>query len=272
MKKHIRPLTAFKKANPLLYKILSYDLTSTSEKGKENEIYWNYAYWELNTNSNMPKRPDEFYWKDYNNKNNIGTTTEMGRLLLTCWYYDIELFGKKICSYVYNSWRRKVNKNEKFNDLEFQKLVKHIRENLDYYYHNENELKLYILKNMFNDELQQYLPEPPEELKNYKKAIELITAQHKARIKKDKDWYVNNYAILEEYIDYLQEQLDGYGITYKDLNDFEKDRNEKNKEFHRHINQIQENYKSQIMDVKQLPGYNIENFIQNGQMSEMNKN
>ena len=144
--KQIRPLSAYKKANPQSYENLYNESESTSKKSKENDFYWLYAFCNLNQfdKSLLEKTPQLFFFKNEHNRNNKLTITEIGRLLLTGWYYGIEEFTKELSVCVEKSYYKKIKDKVNFNDLEFYEVIKHIRQNLDYYHINKNEAILKI--------------------------------------------------------------------------------------------------------------------------------
>ena len=76
--------------------------------------------------------PPPFFWKSENNRNNKLTISELGRLLLTGWHYNIEEYTLELLRYVERSYYKKVKENEAFNDLEIHSVVKHLRENIIY--------------------------------------------------------------------------------------------------------------------------------------------
>lgn len=250
-KKHIRPLTAYKKANPEYYGIFEKIgvLKSISKKGRENEWYWWYGYKKLKEALNIDDKPPSFFWQSEEVKNNIVTITEIGRLLLTGWYYDEKEWTIKVGGYVYKAYQRKKETGEEFNDLLFSKAVKHIRENISYYYNKENELKLYILKEFFNNELQPLLPERPEELKSLDEAIDFLSNIKKNALKKDKDFYYNKANFLEDYLFYLQEFMEENYITgYLTEEEFKEEEELKNKSYWEKIQTLEENYNELIKD------------------------
>jgi hypothetical protein len=249
--KQIRPLTAFKKAKPEYYTRVYLPL-----KVKENEFYVWYAIFTLDI-----KDKDSFFWNINGNLTNKVTLSEIGRLLIYGWYYNIEDWAKNVGGYIYRAYKRKEKTGEVFNDLHFAEAVKHIRENIAVYYHREEELRLYILQKFFNNELQPLLPEKPEELKSLDKALEFIDTQHKNRLKKDKDWYVKHYNNLEEYVAYLQELLETANITdYLTEKEFTEGQKRESRAYWEKIETLEKDYNEQIrgktlklMD-KLLPG------------------
>lgn len=243
--KHIRPIASYRKANPELYRVINYNVSDTklSKKQEENNFYWMYACFELD----FFKRSKEggfnkFCWKDENTKNNICTITEMGRLHLTGWYYNIENFTLGLCKKLYAAYNYKIDNNIQFNDLEFSKAIIHIRENIGYYYHNENELKIYLLKHFFEKEIQKLLPHPPEEYQHLLEVIDFLEDIKKRNLKKDPEFYYHRTDDLENYTIYLEELLESYGISYLSEEDFLKQNKKDSEEYVKQIQQQESEY------------------------------
>jgi len=249
-KKHIRPLIAFKKANPELYAVFSMDIKATSKKGAENEWYWKYAYFKLVKLLNIDPTPPSFFWHTGGEvKNNIGTVTELGRLLLTGWYYNAEDWAIKVGGYVYRAYQRKKEKGEEFNDLLFKEAVNHIRENIGYYYHNEEELKLYILKEFFNDELKTLLPPPPQKIKDHERTINIISELRKNQKKKGIDHWIEKAKDWESYSYYLIDFLESLGVgDFLSFEDWIKEQERDGKEYYNELRKSQEDYEKQIFN------------------------
>lgn len=238
-----------------------------SVKGKENEFYFLYAcvYSGIKTknvildpaqisiiegykNKNNPteKELEEFTGKvkiasyhltkyEYNaffytnegEPTNKLTISELGRLLLTGWHYGIKEYTQELLRYVERSYYKKVKENEAFNDLEIHSVVKHLRENIIYYYQNKDECKFYILDKLFNKTLKSILPPLPEKLKKHEELIDLLTEIRKNQIAKGIDFWINKADELENkvyeleaYADYLKEGIVSYGtgdfLTFDD--------------------------------------------------------
>jgi hypothetical protein len=257
--KHIRPLIAFKKLNARIYNLICEAVNSeesSSIKGKENNWYWMYAFISYDEIFDSKNNPPSFFFKTNDKKNNKGTTIELGRLLLTAWTYDIESWALNVGSYVYKAYQKKISENEPFNDLEFKDAVKHIRENIVYYYSNESDLKLYILQKFFKTEVESLLPEKPKELKSINDAIGFLEKIHKARLKTNKNWYVENYYFLEDYVYYLQELLDEAQVKgYLSEAEFRQESEKENIIFHNKIKEMENKYKDQIKKLAlNIPG------------------
>lgn len=252
MSKQIRPLSAYKKAYREYYQMID-ELTkdeATSKKGKENSWYWWYGSLEVDIggdNTSTKRREDPFFFNKDGGKNNKGTVSELGRLLLTGWYYNIEDRTKEISLFVYRSYHKKLARGDGFNDLEFKEAVKHIRENIGYYYHNKEELKLYILETFFNSDLKPLLPEPPELLESHDKAIELLEELYK---NKSKDWFKEQFFLVDSYWYYLSEILDSYDIPYFSLQEFKAKDDKEAEEYVAEIKQARNKYREKL---KALP-------------------
>lgn len=298
MSKVIRPLVAFKKANPEIYLRLWNLITATSKKAQENEFYFIYAYNYLGVETvkeildpaqieiiefikqeNLTKKKltedelqkkiqdikratyhltkyefNSFYFNTKEEYTNIGTVSEIGRLLLYGWYYDIESWSKEIGGYIYKAYKKIESSGEAFNDLDFKEAVKHIRENIGYYYQNEPELKLYILKTFFNDKLQELLPEKPKELKEYEDAIDFLKIVRKHQKAKGIDYWIKYADNLESYIIDLQNFLEEIGVVnYLSFEDWERERKKENEEYFNELDNLYKEYKKSIIsDIKKL--------------------
>lgn len=252
MSKQIRPLSAYKKANPNLFHLLD-SLAGkeiNSKKGRENAWYFTYGLYETETGvEDYEARYEDSFFLVGRERTNISTVSELGRLLLTGWYYNIEDWAKEISFYVYNSYHKKLDRGDAFNDLEFKEAIKHIRDNIGYYYHNKDELKLYILETFFKSDLEPLLPEPPPKLKKHNRVTELVETIHKNRLKQDKNWYVKNFELLEQYGYYLSEILDSYDIPYLSLEDFKAQEDKKTEEYYNEIREVENSYRASLKDI-----------------------
>jgi len=210
----IRPLVAFKKVNKKSWDnfIKCWQPTGT-KKSIENQFYWNYCCSEFG--SKLDKE-HPFFWKD-KTCTNKGTISELGRLLLYGWYYDDEEFSMQVCQWILNAWTKKP---KVFNDGAYKRFVKSIRDDYGYYSQNQNEVKIELLKEFFNDELETYLPEKPKEIKEFEEVIEFLNKIKDNHLKEDKDFYYNRADKLEQYAFYLQEILDNYNIPYQTEDEF----------------------------------------------------
>lgn len=255
-KKHIRPLAAYRKAEPRLFKLYwGMDETSTSPKGKENSFYWYYACF------NLPEIPGGRQWEDSKNiffndrgaRTNISTITELGRLQLEGWYYDIEDFTDNVARYIYNTYFKKQATGQELNDLEYCKAVKHIRENIGYYHTRPDEVKLFIIEGFFKDDLKPLLPDPPEELKKYEEAVEWVTEMVKNQRRRGVNHWITQAEKWESYAYHLQEILDNYGLEYSDYNTWKAAQAEENKKYWEEIGALQAQRREQMLNgVKQI--------------------
>jgi len=226
MTKQIRPLTAYKKENPDLYRFFLDPIekgVKRSKKQQENDFYWNYcffnsdlyqSYGNIYSESRKSNPAFQFFFIDDNDKNHIATITELGRLMLTGWYYGIEEFTKEIVSHVYRGYLKINGHGKQVNDREFAEAVKHIRENIICYYDNRNELKIYLLDKFFNEEIKALLPEQPDEVQFYEWFIKVTDNEKKQNEKQDKDYYYKLADLQEGYIEYLIDLLDSHNIGY----------------------------------------------------------
>lgn len=186
---------------------------------------------------------NSFFFTVTGEETNMGTVSEIGRFLLTGWFYNVQDWSKEISGYVYNAYKKIETSKDVFNDLDFQKAVKHIRENIRYYYNNSQELKLYILKTFFNDKLKTLLPAPPEKLSNHIEIIEFLTEVRKNNKAKGVDFWINKASENERYYFYLQEILENLGIDdFLSLDDYTKEQNAENDEYWNEINNLEKDY------------------------------
>lgn len=287
MKTQIRPLAAYKKANPKIYEtIMGLIAEDLSAKGKENSFYFHYAcifmgvkcmkdtfdpstidliermqiHYAANgkskeqieeltdkikrVHSHLTKTEyNSFFFTVTGEETNMGTVSEIGRFLLTGWFYDVQDWTKEISGYVYNAYKKIETSKDVFNDLDFQKAVKHIRENIRYYYNNSQELKLYILKTFFNDKLKTLLPAPPAKLNKHIEIIEFLTEIRKNKKAKGVDFWINKANEHESYYFYLQEILENLGIDgFLSLDDYTKEQNTENDEYWNEIDNLEKDY------------------------------
>jgi hypothetical protein len=249
--KHIRPLAAFKKANPKLYNGLNFGNEGHSKKAQENEFYWTYAYVNLNDFSKdlETRDPAPFFWKDENNKNNKLTITELGRLLLTGWYYDIEDYTKELSLYILKAYEKKTKDAKGFNDMEFYKVVKQLRENIGYYYYHKDEAKYYLLESIFNNELKTLLPPPPQKIEDYERTLAFISEVRKNQKKKGINHWIENAENWESYSYYLIEFLESLGVEdFLSFEDWIKEQEREGKEYYNELRESQKEYKKQIFN------------------------
>ena len=216
--KHIRPLTAFKKANPNLYQLcveaFKGDKGKLSKKQEENEICYWYGLLESFDKEASPELKPLFF-NEFGNSINKTLVTEIGRLLLTGWYYDIEEFTREICNCAFNDLKHKKEINE------LTKSVRHIRQNISYYFYNKEELMAFLQNHSFDEVFLFYLsnfyrlPEIGIEL------VQLEEKKKKENLKKDPDFYYKRSSNLEEYIEYLQDLLDEFKIEYLSIEEWQ---------------------------------------------------
>jgi len=276
MKKHIRPLSAFKRHIEKEWPpgfLDSWYGKGKSAKGNENEFYFNYCMYTFpdatpiehvlkDSSKDLPKLLQEkildspeafphlfesklnpFFLKDINTKNNISTVTALGRLMLTGWYYNVKEFTNEVVKYVYRSYNRP---NSVFEDLTFAKSVDRIRENIGYYYHNQDDLKLFILQSFFKTELEPLLPPKPELLQI---VDDLIQGQrlYKARMmKNDKDYFFKKSNMQEMYIAHLEEILNLNCIPFPSYEDFEHQQKQECEDFKKEYSEVFRQHQEQV--------------------------
>jgi hypothetical protein len=288
MSKTIRPLAAYKKENSEIYKKLSTLSKASSLKAKENDFYFFYAAYSLGVESikeilhptqielinsiknkldlteeeqekeiNFIKRGTQhlikteynsFFFNEQGEDVNKGTVSEIGRLLLYGWYYNIYEWAQNVGMYIYKAYKKTESAGEAFNDLEFKDAVKYIRENIGYYYHNEPELKLYILETFFNEKLQALLPEKPKELQSYEETIDFILEIRKNQKKKGIDSWINEAENYERYSFYLADILEDYNLEFLSFEDYNTKEDEETKEWSKNIEKLKADYKAQYID------------------------
>jgi hypothetical protein len=245
----IRPLAAYKKAHPELYSLLSSDIESTSKKGQENDIYFNYCMFNLEATTFIKTTDiDTFFFTPKGAFINKGTVSEMGRLLLYGWYYDIQDWAQEIGMYIYKAYKKIESSGEVFNDLEFKDAVKHIRDNIRYYYNNKPELKLYILETFFNEKLQELLPEKPKELKSYENTIEFILQMRKNQKKNGIDYWINKAEDYEGYYFYLADILEEYNLEFLSFEDYNKEEKQGITDYWKNIEKLKADYRNLYID------------------------
>ena len=241
----IRPLVAFKKKKKEYYNNWLRFMTPTgSKKSIENQFYWWFCYRQVRDEFCEKDVLNPFFWNDAETFTNKGTISELGRLLLYGWYYDEIEFTMQVCKWVYNAW---LKNNKGFNDAKHKKFVKSIRDNFNYYYHNQKQVKIDLLKEFFNDELETYLPEKPKELKEFEETIEFVNKIKENNLKKDKDFYYKMADKFENYAYYLQGILDAYNIPYESEDEFILVIDEEKEDW---VNDIQKKYDDYENNVK----------------------
>jgi hypothetical protein len=150
MNKVIRPLSKWKKQNfemwQNVYLPLFQDIQIESKKSVESYAYYLYCTFNLKGTDYLVKRPhmDSFYFTSKGNHTNKVLVSELGRLLLFGWYYNIEDWTNGIALYVYRAYKEREKNKETFNSIEVSKKIKHIRENIGYYYNNTSEVNLLL--------------------------------------------------------------------------------------------------------------------------------
>ena len=245
----IRPLIAFKKENKKAYDFfIAYMQPKGTKKSVENEFYWWYCYIKLKNEICEKGILNPFFWNDAQTFTNKGVVSELGRLLLYGWYFnndgETEKFTLQVVRWIYNAWLKNV---KGFNDNKYRKFVKSIRDNFNYYYHNQKQVKIDLLKEFFNDELETYLPEKPKELKEFEETIEFVNKIKENNLKKDKDFYYKMADKFENYAYYLQGILDAYNIPYKSEDEFILVIDEEKEDW---VNDIQKKYDDYENNVK----------------------
>lgn len=132
MNNHIRPLATWKRQNPELYKLVYYEAFGINEeysaKAQENTFYWYYCYTEYATPGEPFKK--NIFWKSPNKKDNKLLISELGRLLLAGWYYDLEEYTKEYGNWIIAEYDRATSAGVKFEQAKAIEVIKHIRQRL----------------------------------------------------------------------------------------------------------------------------------------------
>ena len=143
MNKVIRPLSKWKKENEErwqnVYMPLIKDSISESNKSIENEFYFVFCLFNLKEHE-----LDSFFYSSKGNWTNKVLVSELGRLLLYGWYYNIEEWTKEIGIYVYKGYKEREKNKEPLDKKEISIKIKHIRDNIGYYYHNTSEVNMLL--------------------------------------------------------------------------------------------------------------------------------
>ncbi|MDW7670792.1 MAG: hypothetical protein SCK57_08145 [Bacillota bacterium] len=258
--KQIRPLTVYRRENPEMYDYITSSFImgnkKLSEKQIENEFYWWYGVVASKGDEQEDSQGIEakikrkrFFLKDENTRQNKVVGAEIGRLLLHGWYYDIQDFTKKISGYIISGYHSKIDRNKIINDSEFVDAVKHIRENLLYYYNHEHELKLYLMEKLYPEEIKPLLPEPPRKIKIYEIVMKDLKTRKEKFFKGGKDEIFNRHTLLEDYSEYLIELLDANGIGYMDIEQWKEQQQEWRDGY---IDEIQKAYDSYDIEKKKV--------------------
>jgi hypothetical protein len=215
-----------------------------SAKDRENTFYRIWALWHsgIETLNEETDKWNPFFFAN-GQEVNKSIIAEMGRLLLTGWYYNVEPFCVDVCQYVYKSY---LIKSQEFNELEYSKRLKQIRDNIGYYYHHQDDLKLFILESFFKSELQPLLPERPELLRLVDDLLQGQRLYKAKKLKQDKDFFFKKCEMQELYIAYLQEALEANGITYDEYEDFETQQKQECDEFAKEYTEAAQQYRDQV--------------------------
>lgn len=224
MQNQIRPIAALKRSNPKFYQLCFNDtiFPAKSKKDRENIGYWKYCWIVLGETIDPDFSFPSFFFKSLNERANVGTITELGRLLLTGYVYGEipEAKTKEISMFVFRAYKRKTELNQPFNDLQFVEAIKHIRTNLEHYLVNDDKLKYYILKTFFETELDRLLPAKPKILIELKKVEHRFKQIKKQNQRQDKDFYFNRTLFLEDYVSYLQALLNESNLVFQTETEF----------------------------------------------------
>jgi hypothetical protein len=132
MNNHIRPLAKWKRQNPELYKLVYYEGFGINEvysaKAQENTFYWYYCYTKYATRGEPFKK--NIFWKSPNKRDNIRLLTELGRLLLAGWYYDLEEYTIEYSDWVLEEYYQATSDGVKFEQAKLIEVIKYVRQRL----------------------------------------------------------------------------------------------------------------------------------------------
>ena len=220
MKKVIRPLTAFKKANKELYNIYNTifnEGVGTSVKAKENNFYSTFSVLRLKDEKTSFDVKYFFWDTSLNKRINITIATELGRLLLYGWYYNLYDYSEKLCFDVIKVYFKKVKLKEKILDVDFCNVLQDLRINLEYYNIKKDEAKLLILDRLLSSNLKNFYS---LETKENKEALEFFLTIKKAHKKRGLDYWINRAEDYEGYCYYLQDLLELNNLSFENLNEY----------------------------------------------------
>ena len=132
MNNHIRPLATWKRQNPEKYKLVYCEGFGINEeysaKAQENTFYWYYCWAKYATRDEPFKK--NIFWKSPNKRDNIRLLTELGRLLLAGWYYDLEEYTIEYGNWIIAEYDRATSAGVKFEQAKAIEVIKHIRQRL----------------------------------------------------------------------------------------------------------------------------------------------
>jgi hypothetical protein len=255
-RKHIRPLKAFTKANPDVIEMIHRycETDKLSERGKVRLIYYRFG------KQLIYKVGNELYGENAHysittpflgepgTDRNKCTLVEIGQLYIHAWYYGETRFSEELTIYIFNAFNKKVKAGEPFNDLDFSELVKHLRENLGYYFNNPERAKLKIVKTLFNDELKKINPPRNKELAIHYEVEAIIEARIKHLKSKGVESIIENLFNWEDYALYLMELLGEYDIPFMSLNEYKESEKEDNEKYFKEISEIEEEEEKELLN------------------------
>lgn len=250
--KVIRPIVAYKKANPELYDYYNagtamLKLKGGSKKQEENNFYFVYSFLNSGIETRTEKGPNPFIFTNDKQFNNITTLTELGRLTLYGWYYGIEDFTKEICGYINNVYNNTLEKDRAMMAGLMTGAASHIRENLGYYYKNQDSMKIYLMQELAKEELDKIAPDKPDLLVIVDAAIRETHETEAENLRKNKRHYIKLSYNQAAYIDYLQGLLDEYGIRYRSFEGNQEKEEEALKPFYEKIEALESEHRTKTI-------------------------
>lgn len=257
-RKHIRPLKAFTKANPEYVQRILRDCEDDklSKRGKDRKVYYELGFGAvINAKNKVFGKTignEHFSWEAWFGttwfQRNKCTLVEIGQLYLHAWYYGKTDFSEELAIYIFNAFNKKVKAGERFNDSEFSQLVKHLRENIGYYFHNPDKAKLKIIKALFPDELKKINPPRNKELAIHYEVESIIEARIKHLKSKGVESIIEDIFSWEEYSLYLMELLGEYDIPFMSLNEYKESEKEDNEKYFKEICEIEEQQENELLN------------------------
>jgi hypothetical protein len=245
----IRPLTAYKKWNPKIYEMICRFVQNIFEDDKkgtksfQNHWYYIYAmhYGFYDTKSLLGTKYEGIVSHDKRNFYRMHTVTEIGRLALTGWYLGIEDFAREINQWVVKSWFRHHKTFVNFPDMEYARFLSDVRNNIEYWYQNKEDLKLKLVNEFFKDDIKHLLPEKTKIHKMLDALTDYSSFKGKSRID-----LINEIRWWRDYAESLSERLDDYNIPYETEYEYNQRRNEMIKSLNKVYIKQQDEYSANV--------------------------
>ena len=232
MKKGVlRPLKAFYKymdKNPVMYSIYGAKGKKKGTKAYDNEVAWNCGWMHCENKKvddlgELSKWQKEFCFSNDAKPIRKGCVTEIGRLYITAFVYDVLDYHYEMMGWIQRCYYKHKKQGREFPDLGYARVLQRIRQNYGYYFRNQYELKYLIIEKFFKKELEKALPRKP-------KFMRLIEKYHREKYNKFKG--LSRQTLMDcgnfdyEYVQYLREQLNYYRLPHQTPKEFWKERND----------------------------------------------